>query len=202
MKKLSIFVLLLTTITCFASKNNIAKPEINQTNSADGYYSAGYYDKESGKIVITHEITRELSDAYNKLSQRENQMSATLNSIDILDNNPTDLKNLSYYCNYGNTSEGSFNVALELLKIERDNKIFYIVDYKSNGGNSVTHTCTGVKCESCRFTLGTQGEINGCECVGQKGHCNHTISSTSGGGNSIDVAAWAGVLVGILSWFI
>ncbi|MEI6695440.1 MAG: hypothetical protein WCO13_05170 [Bacteroidota bacterium] len=192
MKKLSILVLLVTSINCFAVTNPSKILQNNSVN-AEEYYTIGYYDKNSHQIVMTIAMSDQLSQTFSNLSQDMIKLPATLNTIQIEDNNPEKMDCFSYFCAYGTTSEGnSFNEAIELYKIEKDGNIHYCMK-KSHG--KTTHTCEG--CPSCEFTKDPQsGEITGCKCNVQ-GTCNHTVTNESGGGAGL--LGWLTLIVSIIA---
>ena len=192
MKKLSILVVLLVALLNSFATANLLK---NSSPNEDEYYTLGYYDKSKKEIVMTIEITSELSKAYNELSKAGTNLNATLNSIEIKDANPENMNDFAYFCAYGvNTESNSFNVATEVYKIEKDDRIYFCM--KKNHGK-VTHTCTG--CRSCSFVYNSNNEITGCHCNESGGDCTHTIVEESGGGNGEALRGWVAIIISLIS---
>lgn len=193
MKKLSILLLvsLFAIFNSFADTKSLKSNRSNSTNEEISY--VGYYDKKSKEIVVNSEMSdKSLHNAYNEISKQSFGLEATLNRIEILDEDPTNLEHKAFFCNYGDNSNGSFNVAAELIKIERDEIIYFALS-----AGTVTHTCTGVKCNSCGFVTDGNGNITGCHC-NSSGECNHTVSSSGGGGtNWGSVADWVAVAISL-----
>lgn len=65
--------------------------------------------------------------------------------------------------------------ARELLTLK---DIFRNISLNSYNAQSVTHTCTGADCSSCRFTRDENEEINGCDCYVFFGRCNYRGGSS------------------------
>ncbi len=194
MKKLSILVVLLVAMLNSFAENIIKNNFINNKENGEIYYTGGYYDKKSNQIVITHEINTELINAYNELSIDCNNVSSSLDGIEIIDDNPLDINNPAYYYCYGTTSDGgSFSTTIQVLKFEKDDRIYY--ELSNEVSNKTTHHCKSKECKpKCSFNRDSNNQIIGCNPCSGGGECTYSKRTTS----DESVRTW--LLLFILQW--
>ena len=175
-----LFVLCLSLFTFCSTPDELGleKPTFDSPSKGNSVLQSSTYEigTVSGADLT---ITADLSALQNGFNNYWTEFLAP-NAANAPLNTPYLLESGSYYYLVMSASFNTEDLSVvSTVELEEDNGGLFLAS------GATVHSCTGVRCTSCKYTFNAGGQVTGCDCntvaPGEtSGYCNHSISGGAG----------------------